>query len=178
MRTILFPILAAALALAGCGEPVRDDHFANDVEPGAAPPDAVKTGAAPVRIGEYGPSFDACATIGTTRHVEAGGALPVRAAPFETGAQIGTIRPGGRFFVCSRSLDQKWFGIVYDEASGPAPSCGVSDPVTVRRAYDGPCRSGWVATPFVKLIAGLEQTPKATESPPADAAQPPAAAGN
>ena len=173
MRRILLPLLASTLLVAGCGEPVRDDHFANDVEPGEAAPDAVKTGAASVRIGEYGPSFDACATIGTTRHVEAGGSLPVRAAPFETGAQTGSIGPGARFFVCSRSLDQKWFGIVYDEASGPAPACGVSDPVTARRAYDGPCKSGWVATPFVKLIAGVEQAPKAAESPPVEAAPQP-----
>ena len=177
MRLLFFPIVLSLLA-AGCGEPVRDDHFANDVEPGAAPPDAVKTGAAAVRIGEYGASFDACATIGTTRHVEPGGALPVRAAPFETGAQTGTIQPGARFFVCSRSLDQKWFGIVYDEASGPAQSCGVSDPVTARRIYDGPCRSGWVATPFVKLVAGLEQAPKAAESPPVEAAPEPAQKSN
>ena len=174
MRSILLATFALALSLAGCGEPVRDDHFANDVVQGEAAPDAVKTAAAPVRIGEYGANFDACATIGTTRHVEAGGSLPVRAAPFETGAQTGTIRPGARFFVCSRSLDQKWFGIVYDEASGPAPACGVSDPVTVRRAYDGPCRSGWVATPFVKLVAGLEQAPRAAESPPVGAAPEPA----
>jgi hypothetical protein len=169
MRRILLPVLLSSLSLAACGEPVRDDHFANDVELGEAPPDAVKTGSAPVRIGEYGANFDACATIGTTRHVEAGGSLPVRAAPFETGEQTGSIRPGTRFFVCSRSLDQKWFGIVYDEASGPALGCGVSDPVTARRAYDGPCRSGWVATPFVKLIAGLEQAPKAAESSPDEA---------
>lgn len=166
MRLISIPALATLLLLAGCGEPVRDDHFTNDVEPGAEAPDAVTTGPSPVRIGEYGPNFDACATIGTTRQVAAGATLPVRAAPFESGRQIGTIVSGGRFFVCSRSLDQKWFGIVYDEAGGPAQSCGVSDPVTARRPYDGPCRSGWVATPFVKLIAGADQPPPVTESGP------------
>lgn len=164
MHRISIPILATILLLAGCGEPVRDDHFSNDVEPGAAAPDAVTTGPLPVRIGEYGPNFDACATVGTTRQVAGGATLPVRAAPFESGRQIGTIVSGGRFFVCSRSLDQKWFGIVYDEAGGPAQGCGVSDPVTVRRSYDGPCRSGWVATPFVKLIAGADQPPPASGS--------------
>ena len=166
MRPISISIIVPILFLAGCGEPVRDDHFSNDVDPGAAAPDAVTTGPLPVRIGEYGPNFDACATIGTTRQVAAGATLPVRAAPFETGRQTGAIASGGRFFVCSRSLDQKWFGIVYDESGGPAQGCGVSDPVTARRSYDGPCRSGWVATPFVKLIAGADQPPPPPESGP------------
>jgi hypothetical protein len=176
MRQFLLLILASTLPLAGCGEPVSDNHFANTADPGAVA-DAVTVVAAPVRIGEYGPSFDACATVGTTRHVEPGAPLPVRSAPFETGSQTGAIQAGGRFFVCSRSLDQKWFGIVWDEAGGPAQSCGVSDPVTARRAYDGPCRSGWVASPFVKLIAGLDKPPAAAESPPVPATSSPSNGG-
>jgi hypothetical protein len=45
-------------------------------------------------------------------------------------------------------------GIVYEEAGTLSPTCGVSSPVTSRRDYDGPCRSGWVSSAFVKLIAG------------------------
>jgi hypothetical protein len=152
------PILTLLL-LAGCGEAVRDDHFANDLNSAETAPAAVRTEAVPVRIGELGPSFEACGAAGTTRHVEPGATLAVRAAPFESAAAAGAIAGGGRFFICSRSLDQKWFGIVFDEAGGLPPRCGVSDPVTARRAYDGPCRSGWVASAFVKVIAGDDPLP-------------------
>ncbi|HEX8450284.1 MAG TPA: hypothetical protein VF652_11900, partial [Allosphingosinicella sp.] len=57
------------------------------------------------------------------------------------------------------SLDQKWFGIVFDEGGALAERCGVSEPVTRRRDYDGPCRSGWVQSAFVKVIAGEEPGP-------------------
>lgn len=149
--------LAATFAATACGEPVSNNHFANNLQAEQSAPDVVTTEAAPVRIGELGPNFDACASVGTTRHVDPGASLPVRAAPFETGAAAGAVTAGARFFVCSRSHDQKWLGIVYDEAGDLSPRCGVSDPVTARRAYGGPCRSGWVASTFVRLIAGLDQ---------------------
>jgi hypothetical protein len=82
----------------------------------------LEQGALPVRIGESGPNFAACK-------------LPA----------------GATFFVCSRSIDQKWFGIVFDDAGTASPSCGVSAPVAERGAYRGPCRSGWIASAFVKL---------------------------
>ena len=159
MRQPAFPIpLLSAPFLAGCGESVKDNHFAEDVQAERTEAGPVKAQARPVRVGELGPSFPACGAAGTTRNVPAGSALPVRAAPFETADETGAIASGGRFFVCSRSHDQKWFGIVYDEGSGA--SCGVSGPLPSRRDYDGPCRSGWVASAFVRLTAGLDNTAK------------------
>ena len=105
-----------------------------------------------VRIGESGASFAACGTHGTTRNVPAGDALPVRAAPFEAAGETGRVASGGSFFVCSRSLDQKWFGIVYDEGGALSDGCGVSRPVPSRRDYAGPCRSGWVESASVRLV--------------------------
>jgi len=152
-------LLPLILLLAGCGEAVEDNHFAKDVrtERPAAP---VEASAVPVRIGELGANFPACGAAGTTRNVADGGSLPVRAAPFDTAAEAGAVPSGSRFFVCSRSHDQKWFGIVYDEA-GASGNCGVSGPVTSRRDYEGPCRSGWVSSAFVRLIARADpQEPK------------------
>jgi hypothetical protein len=154
-------LLFVPLLLAGCGEPVADDHFANDVEAERVASPPVVTPAVPVRVGDLGPNFDACTARGTTRHLAAGAGLPVRSAPFDSAPETGTVAAGGRFFVCTRSHDQKWFGIVFDESGALSPACGVSAPVTARRPYDGPCRSGWVATPFVKLIAGLDLPPPA-----------------
>src|SRR5687767_5349441 len=125
-------LLLLMIALAGCGEAVKDDHFANDVKAERAEPAELQPPAVPVRIGELGPSFNACNAIGTSRHLDpaAGEALQVRAAPFDSAAETGRLAAGGRFFICTRSHDQRWLGIVFDEAGALSPSCGVSGPVT------------------------------------------------
>lgn len=145
------------LAVAACGQPVPKGNGGADVN--LSVPDSVTPEAAPVAIGDLGPNFDACSAAGTTSHVEAGSRLPVRSAPFDNAGETGAVSAGGRFFVCTRSLDEKWFGIVYDEGGALAARCGVSQPVTARHSYQGPCRSGWVASAFVKLTAGAPPAP-------------------
>jgi hypothetical protein len=150
-------LLPAVLVLAACGEPVPKGNGTAEIN--VAVPDTVTPEPAPVAIGELGPTLDACAATGTTRHVDGGDRLPVRSAPFDNAAETGGIAAGGRFFVCTRSLDQKWFGIVYDEDGRLAARCGVGEPVGARRIYAGPCRSGWVASAFVKLTGGEPPAP-------------------
>ena len=149
-RCISFVLL---LALAACGgEPISTENITGGrTERAEASP--IAPGAVPVRVGELGPSFAACSAAGTTRNV-AGQGLQLRAAPFDTAAETGTVPADARFFVCSRSHDQRWFGIVWEEGGTLSPACGVSQPVSARRGYDGPCRSGWVSSAFVKVIAG------------------------
>jgi hypothetical protein len=151
MRRLLILPLAA---LAGCGEPVEDDHFANSIDIERAEPVPVTVDSVPVRIGELGASFAACSAAGTTRHLAVGATLPVRAAPFEAAEEMGSIPAGTRFFVCTRSHDQDWMGVVFHENGALDPSCGVSGPVAARQAYTGPCDSGWVSSALVKLVAG------------------------
>lgn len=150
-------VVLLVLFLAGCGQPVRDDPPANTLqtaEPTGTAPEVASP--LPVRIGELGPNFDACSSVGTMRRLENEASLTMRAAPFDYAAEIGTVPAGARFFVCSRSLDQKWLGIVLDESGTLTAGCGVSEPVSRKRAYDGPCRSGWVASAGVRSIAGTE----------------------
>jgi hypothetical protein len=147
-------ILLSLAGLAGCGEPVADNHFANSIEIERGEPAPVTVDSVPVRIGELGASFNACSAAGTTRNLAEGGSLPVRAAPFDAAEETGTIPAGTRFFVCTRSHDQDWMGVVFHDGGTLDPSCGVSGPVTARRNYEGPCRSGWVSSAFVKLVAG------------------------
>lgn len=168
---MLLPLLA--LGLASCGKSVQDDEFANRAEPVQAESSALVPGAVPVRIGDLGPNFAACAGAGTTRHIAAGATLAVLSAPFEAAAEIGGIAAGARFFVCTRSLNQKWMGVVYQEGGALASGCGVSAPVTSRRAYAGPCKSGWVSSAFVKLVAG-EDEPAANQAASAPAVLAPA----
>lgn len=147
------PLLLLCLALASCGDPVTVANR-SDADDGNASADTVTAAARPVRIGELGPNFAACSAAGTTRNLKPGEALPVRSAPFENAEESGSVAARARFFICARSLDQKWFGIVYDEDGSLAERCGVAEPVTGRRDYQGPCRSGWVQSAFVKVIAG------------------------
>jgi hypothetical protein len=167
MRAPHLLVFAALTTLAACGEPVRDDHYSNGAAPqerAALPPVEQRQA---VRVGELGPNFDACAGAGTTRNLVAGKTLPVRAAPFESAQETGAITSGARFFICNRSHDQKWLGVVFQENGALAETCGVSSPITQRRAYDGPCRSGWVAAAFVRLVAGVEQPPATPNQTPA-----------
>lgn len=173
MRPLL---LTLCLALAACGDPATVAE--RNVEGSAAVPEAeVTPGSRPVRIGELGPNFRACSAAGTTRSLKAGESLAVRSAPFDNAAETGSVAAGARFFICTRSHDQKWFGIVADEEGNLAERCGVVEPVTRRRDYDGPCRSGWVQSAFVKVIAGEEPGPavaaeSANVSDPANSALP------
>lgn len=159
MRSLLLT-LTLTLTLAACGQPVPKGNGAAEIN--ASVPDVVTPEPMAVAVGELGASFDACSAAGTTSHVEPGDTLPVRAAPFDNAAPTGNVAAGARFFVCSRSLDQRWFGIVYDDGGALAQRCGVSGPVPARRAYAGPCRSGWVASASVKLTGG--EAPAAPES--------------
>ena len=151
-------LLLLCLAVASCGEPATIANRAAG-DDGNTAADTVTAAARPVRIGELGPNFAACSAAGTTRNLKGGEALPVRWAPFDNARESGSVPAGARFFICTRSLDQKWFGIVFDDGGTLAERCGAAEPVTRRRDYDGPCRSGWVQSAFVKVIAGDEPAP-------------------
>jgi hypothetical protein len=114
--------------------------------------------ARPVTIGEDGPRMDACGGLGRVTRSGTGG-LAVLAAPFADAQERGRLVEGQRAYVCTRSLDQKWLGVVVlpapaaDEAPTPA-DCGVLSPVERKQPYAGPCASGWVASAYVQLIGG------------------------
>ena len=155
------PILILCLVLSACGDPATLANRATQEDEAASEAAVVTPGSRPVRIGELGANFRACSAAGTTRSLKAGEALPVRSAPFDNAGETGNVAGGARFFICTRGHDQKWFGIVFDEDGTLAERCGVSEPVTRRRDYDGPCRSGWVQSAFVKVIAGEGPAPSA-----------------
>ncbi|SCW59581.1 hypothetical protein SAMN02927924_01503 [Sphingobium faniae] len=115
----------------------------------------------PVTIGEDGPRLDACGAMGQVMRVGAQG-LAVRAAPFDDAGETGRMAEGDRAYICTRSLDQKWLGVVIqppartpsgNEAAAHA-DCGVAAPVDRKGPYDGPCKSGWVSSTFIRLIGG------------------------
>lgn len=178
MKALLLPLVALS-ALSGCADP----EPAQRREPGGVVAqervsgDAPSPTARPVKIGEGGTRFAACQGRGRVGNLR-GGTLPVRDAPFDSARQVGTLSEDAHVFVCTRSLDQQWLGVVVGTEQGTAPTvsappaaeadpaatvtaekelpgvdCGVTAPVRAKRAYDGPCLSGWVENTFVAAVA-------------------------
>lgn len=145
-------VVLPAFVTSACGDrSVPDERSGTPVAP--RPENALVPSAKRVRIGEAGPAFRACQGTGTARNVDPATSLPVRAAPFDTAALTGRIAGGARFFVCTRSIDERWMGVVFEPGGTLAPGCGVSVPVPRRIGYEGPCASGWVASAAVRLVA-------------------------
>lgn len=171
----LFSIFLPALLLAGCADP----EPVTQPEPGGKPAGArlgaseASPTARPVVIGEGGTRFAACQGRGRVGGLR-GAELPVRDAPFDGAKQVGALTDDTHVFVCSRSLDQQWLGIVVGPspdvqaapegaaapptedvppATAPAVDCGVTRPVRSKQPYAGPCLSGWVENTFVAAVA-------------------------
>lgn len=150
-------VLALALMLAACSKSsdVLED-LPNSSLAGAAREDVPETRlesrlTRPVVIGEDGPRLDACGAMGQAARVGAKG-LAVRAAPFADAKEVARMGEGNRAWVCTRSLDQKWLGVVI--VPEPLADCGVAEPVDRKQSYSGPCLSGWVSSAAIRLIAG------------------------
>lgn len=173
MKAQLAFLLAGLALVAGCGERIPEGDNQGSTTPPYVRAEADSAGlremVTPVRIGEQGPNFAACNARGAVRDRVGGGPVPVRAAPYELAGEIAALPPAAEFFICARTHDQRWFGIVYDEGGQAAERCGVSSPVPQRRIYQGPCAAGWVPSARIRLISGVpHQLPpeKAVETPP------------
>lgn len=162
MRISFVPALLVAPALAGCAEPQdRNASYGSTTpryERATEDSDMLAGNVTPVRVGDLGPNFAACNSLGEVRERAVDGAIVVRAAPFEPAQQTGRLPAGSNFFICSRSLDQRWLGVVYDRNGQASRSCGVSAPIPARRDYEGPCESGWVPSAQVRLVAPVDSS--------------------
>lgn len=160
MRTVSALIVLPLLALGACSRS-NDvyEELPNSSLAGAPRADVSESRmdapvARPVTIGEDGPRLDACGTMGQVARAGSVG-LALRAAPFDDSRALAQLPDGQRAWVCTRSIDQRWLGIVVPppvQEGAPPIDCGVSAPAQRKRAYDGPCASGWVASAYVRLI--------------------------
>lgn len=153
-------LLVLMALLAGCCERVGR----NEAGGGSTTPPLVRAeddtsllgnATVPVRVGELGQGFAACGGRGATRDRPGAPSVPVRGAPFEANHEIDRLNGGTEFFICARTHDQRWFGIVYDRSGGDGSRCGVAGPVARRADYAGPCASGWVPSSLVRLVSGV-----------------------
>lgn len=151
-------LIVAVLLATACRPAIQPDNSAEAYGNLAATP--LTHGAQPVRIGETGANFAACVIRGV---VTAQAALPVRTAPFAEAAAAGEATPGQHVYVCTRSIDQRWLGVVVPPAPAadaplanevaPIAECGLDARVESPRPYSGPCLSGWVASAMIRLTA-------------------------
>lgn len=146
-------ILAMALLLTACS---REGAFSNDPSLYQSNTAALTPGVQAVRVGEGGPAYPACASSGEVVNLSPEGEayLPLRAAPFAEAEEIARLGEGAKLFLCQRSLDQRWQGVVVPPADSPQADCGVTATLASARAYTGPCKSGWVLSGFVRPVAG------------------------
>lgn len=172
MKPWILPLLLAPALLTGCAdpEPTRQRPPGGQAAGARLGPSEDSPTARPVTIGEGGPRFAACQGRGLVGGLR-GGELPVREAPFDSARQIGALKDDTHLFICTRSLDQQWLGVVVgkaiprpgassegagegDAVAAPPPvDCGVASPVRAKRPYAGPCPSGWVESTFVAAVA-------------------------
>ena len=164
MRRLL--LCACALTLAGCGEraePRAPDTPAASARATSAPASAPASATVPVvapvavQVGSPDEEIDAC-SVGAIRAGRADGArrVAVRSGPGARYPAVDSLPSGTAFHSCDAA--EGWVGIVYRRETDPPDSTGscggLSSPIAVRRAYDGPCRSGWIASDAQEITAG------------------------
>jgi hypothetical protein len=104
----------------------------------------------PVTVGA-GSEEDACSAVSEVVGLSSGksGFLSVRSSPTTSSAELDRLYNGLQVQECTPKND--FVGIVYDKTG--KLDCGVSSPLEAQK-YRGPCRSGWVARKYLKIIAG------------------------
>jgi hypothetical protein len=112
------------------------------------------SGDVPVRIGGI-EDLDACPSNAQVSGLNPRGDnfLSVRSRPSIAGRELDRLRPGAEAWACDETRNGEWTGIVYSPP-GKDVDCGVGTPAPRRMAYRGPCRSGWVASRYLTIIAG------------------------
>lgn len=130
-----------------------------------------------VRIGRDGPHASACDRIGRVANLPGGSGdfLAVREAPAAAAKRIDKLTDDAPFFVCDRSGDGAWRGIVY-LGDGTLPSddrCGLADSVGSVRPYSGACLTGWVSARYVDESGAQDSDEPYVAQPAAPAPAPP-----
>jgi hypothetical protein len=104
----------------------------------------------PVIIGSE-PGLDACLGVDQVGGAKSG-LISVRAGPGSGFPEIDRLENGQYVYSCDGTSG--WSGIVYLRGKEMTPDCGVTSPVPTPVPYKGRCKSGWVRTKWLTVIAG------------------------
>lgn len=118
---------AAALLLSACAD---DQGYRQAVLVGGSPID------------------DACGGSGIVR--EDLETVSVRARPTASSAPLDQLAGGTMVWYCDAAPG--WVGVVYGKEAGD--DCGVATPLAVSAPYAGRCKSGWIESINLTLLAG------------------------
>ncbi|ASR52088.1 hypothetical protein [Blastomonas fulva] len=80
------------------------------------------------------------------------GAIMVFPADDTSPDAIDFLSDGERVWMCDSDDASDAIGIIYTRE--PDADCKVGSPVSADRVYAGPCKSGWINSEWVKVIAG------------------------
>ncbi len=97
--------------------------------------------------------LDACGSSGRIAGLNprGDGFLSVRSGPGgKPYREIDRLHNGNAVIVCDEQ--GPWLAVVYGRS--PDDDCGVGTPWPTRKPYAGPCRSGWVHSRYVRMVAG------------------------
>jgi len=105
----------------------------------------------PVMIGGD-PEFDACGMLGEVSGLNPAGDgfLALRSAPSGQAKLLHKLQEGDAVYICEEVPG--WMGVVV-YPSNPMINCDVSSPVMPRQPYRGECKSGWVSSKWIELMA-------------------------
>lgn len=104
----------------------------------------------PVMIGGND-GLDACLTLGSVVSPEGLNDVSVYSKPDGSSTVIERLASGTYIMICDSSGDA-WSGIVF--AGDNSPSCKVTSSSEARHPYQGECKSGWVKTIVIEILAG------------------------
>jgi hypothetical protein len=96
--------------------------------------------------------LDACGSMGVVVGLNPQGDnfLAVRAGPGTNYAVRDRIGNRQQLALCDER--GQWWGVVYSR--DPGQNCGIGSPQADRKAYAGPCSTGWVHRRYVRIEAG------------------------
>ena len=104
----------------------------------------------PVLVGGNG-DLDACLSMAEVSGVRT--SLAVRSGPGVSYPQRDALKQGSHVHVCDGPSNALWTPIVYAPA-GSDGDCGVSHPIPAKGPYRGACKTGWVRSRWLSVVAG------------------------
>jgi hypothetical protein len=107
--------------------------------------------AVPVEIGGD-EVLDACGSFAQVKGLKADGDgfLAVRSGPGTAYAMVDKLSNGREMYLCGEQ--GQWLAIVY--LTAPGMKCEVTSTIAKKQVYRGRCKSGWVRSAWVEVMAG------------------------